>query len=126
MDFDLLSSEEKKKLLEEYPYPSRMNYDPSGGSFTEPIKTGYKADDYLYGSPEENITKSSQLKNYSKSDPAMSKRIRDITNKYVAEQASRIIGGGGTGKDMYAMAQDAYLLEMGRMGLRDAYKAKRR
>jgi hypothetical protein len=124
MNFNDYSKEELRRMAKEYPSPSRMNYDPTGGSSTTPIRTRYKPYQYIYGAPEENIEKTARLKAYADSDPAMGERIAALTNEYVARAANS--PAWQPEKDLYALGQDAYLMEMGRMGIRAAHKKARR
>jgi hypothetical protein len=88
------------------------------------MKRGYKPFQYVYGSPEENIEKTAQLKAMAEMDPAMGERIKEFTNQYVTRAVNS--SAWQPSKDLYALGQDAYLLEMGRMGLRGAHKKARR
>ena len=113
---------------EEYGYPSRMNYNASGSVTTSPIRTGHRAFQYIYGSPDENILKTKQLKTLGEMDPAMSDEIERYTNEMVAKAANT--PSWRPEKDLYALGQDAYLLEMGRRGylsgIRGAHQTARR
>ena len=115
---------ELAEMAREYPYPSRMNYDPTGGAYTTPVRSKYKPYQYIYGSPNENMEKTARLKAYAKKDPAMEKRIAELTNEHVARAANS--PSWRPGKDLYALGQDAYLIEMGRMGVRGAHQKARR
>ncbi len=124
MYFDELTKEEKLEMAKEYPKPSRMNYDPRGGSYTQPVKTRYKPYQYIYGAPEENIEKTKLLKEYAGLDPSIGERIAAFANEYVVRAAST--PSWQPNKDLYALGQDAYLMEMGRMGVRGAHQKARR
>lgn len=88
------------------------------------MKRGYKPYQYIYGAPQENIEKTAQLKSLVDIDPAMGERIKQFTNELVA----RVVNTPSwqPEKDLYALGQDAYLMEMGRMGLRGAHQKARR
>ena len=124
MNFNDYSKAELKAMAKENPAPSRMNYDPSGDSYTTPKRTKYKPYQYIYGSPDENLEKTARLRAYAESDPAMGKRIADLTNEYVVRAVNS--PAWQPEKDLYALGQDAYLLEMGRMGVRGAHQKARR
>ena len=123
MDFPKLTKQEKLRMTKENPYPSRMNYDPSGDSYTKSIRTKYKPYQYLYGTPDENLKKTAMLRSYAEKDPGMGKRIAALTNEYVARAANS--PAWQPEKDLYALGQDAYLIEMGRMGVRGAHQKAR-
>lgn len=90
------------------------------------VRTGFKPSDYVYGSTSENIEKSALLREYAQIDPSMGKKIAEYTNQLSGGYLPHM----GPGKDLYALGQDAYLMEMGRMGylkgVRGAHKATRR
>jgi len=88
------------------------------------MKKGYKPYQYIYGAPDENIKKTAQLKAYADSDPAMGQRIKELTNSLI----NRAVNSPAwqPEKDLYALGQDAYLIEMGRMGVRGAHQKARR
>ena len=88
------------------------------------MKRGYKPYQYIYGSPEENIEKTEILNTYAKMDPGMGQRIKELTNEYVARAVNS--PAWIPEKDLYALGQDAYILEMGRTGLRAAHRLARR
>lgn len=86
------------------------------------MKRGYKPYQYIYGSPDEIISKTAQLREYAAIDPAQGRRIKELTNKFVARAVNN--PAWQPEKDLYALGQDAYLLEMGR--LRGAHQRARR
>ncbi len=88
------------------------------------MRKGYKPYQYIYGAPDENLEKTARLRDYAEIDPAMGKRIKELTNEYV----SRAVDSPSwqPEKDLYALGQDAYLMEMGRMGVRGAHQKARR
>ena len=85
---------------------------------------GYKPYQYMDGAPDEIIRKTAQLREYAEIDPAMAERIKEYTNQFVARAVNS--SAWQPSKDLYALGQDAYLMEMGRMGLRGAHKKARR
>ncbi len=127
MNFDALTPEEKEdymkaqqlqqKMAQEYPAPSRMNYDSKGIVYTNPVHTGAKSSDYLYGAPLENIEKTGRLRALAKVDPAMGRRIATLTNRFLPQGGSYVAHAPLGNRDMYAKGQDAYLIEMQRLGL---------
>ncbi len=88
------------------------------------MKRGYKPYQYIYGSPEENIEKTALLRSYAEMDPAMGQRIKELTNEYVVRAMTT--PSWQPDKDLYALGQDAYIMEMGRMGVRSAHQKARR
>lgn len=106
-----------------------MYNDRPFGTSARPAKMTHKPSEYEDGSMLENIAKTTQLKSLSKMDPAQDRRISALTNQFVARAANN--PAWQPTKDLYALGQDAYLLEAGRAGLlrgglREAKKMARR
>jgi len=124
---DELTKQEKLRMAKEYPYPSRMNANVSRMESpppdTRPIKKKMKPYQYVYGTPDENIEKTAKLKAYAALDPGIGLRIKALTNQLVARAANT--PSWQPEKDLYALGQDAYLIEMGRMGVRGAHQKAR-
>jgi hypothetical protein len=87
---------------------------PFGGTMKS-VKMSHKPSEYEDGSIHENIEKTGQLSALAKMDPAMDRTISKFTNQFVARAANS--AAWQPSKDLYALGQDAYLLEMGRAGL---------
>jgi hypothetical protein len=100
-------------MYEDYVKNSDGSISPSG-RYTNPVNTGYRSSDYVYGSPEENITKTAMLRKLAKLDPGQARRIQSLTNQVVGRYSSGYVAGLGPRKDMYALGQDAYLKMMNR------------
>jgi hypothetical protein len=105
-----------------------MYDDAPYGNTMKPVKMKHKASEYVYGGIRENIDKTAQLTALASQDPSMDDRISAYTNQYVAQAAND--RAWQPGKDLYALGQDAYLMEMGRAGLlkgvRSTYQKARR
>jgi hypothetical protein len=105
--------------LEEYPAPSRMNYDPEGSSYTQSVK-GSPFSSYTYGSRRENIEKSALLKAYEQIDPSMGKAINELTNRVAFGDLEKWYKYGH--KDAAGVAADIYIQEMKNLGYAGGYK----
>jgi hypothetical protein len=101
---------------------SRMDYNPEGSAYTQPVKTKYKPYQYIYGTPEENAEKTARLKALAQMDPGIGQQIAEYTNQMMG--SAGLVAGGGPNKDLYALGQDEYLRRYG--GLRSAHQRARR